>query len=137
MSAIIPANNVQQNGIEDLPTLLKRWMTLQEEISTLNSELSQRRTHSKSIRDVILRIMENNKVAALNVNRGQILHRVSEKAEPVNTNYLMKHCKDFFQGDEAKAKSLIEYLEKHRTVVKKHDLKLAIPREDDRLSHSS
>ena len=126
------------NSLKELPGLLKRWMVLQEEIATVSAELSQRRKHSKTVKETILRIMDTNKVAALNVSRGVISHRVREKVEPVTNTYLMKHCTTFFEGDEEKAKLLVEFLENKRAVSQQHDLKLVIPKvEGDTLSRRS
>lgn len=123
-------------GLSELPTLLKRWMVIQEEISTLNNELKQRRTQSKAMKDVILRIMETNRVAALNVSKGTVVHKIRETSEKISNDYLLKHCKGFFDGDEVRAKALVDYLEEHRNTCVKHDLKLQTPRgEEDRLSH--
>jgi len=125
-------------GIVELPAFLKRWMTLQEEISALNSELKQRRTQSKALKDVILRIMESNKVAALNTSKGVVVHKTKETAEKLSNDYLLKHCKEFFNGDETRAKALVDYLEEHRTTVTRSDLKLQGTKGDDeRLSHKS
>jgi hypothetical protein len=136
--SIVPQGPDPQNSLTELPTLLKTWMKLQEEIVTLNAEVSQRKKHSKSLKDTILRIMNSNKVAALNVSRGVISHRVKETLEPVNNTYLMKQCTAFFEGDEAKAQSLIEYLETRREVKQHHDLKLVMPKtEGDELSRRS
>jgi hypothetical protein len=118
-------------AISELPTLLRQWMKLQEEVSVLNAELKQRQTQSKALKSVILRIMETNKVAALNVSKGTVVHKISEKAEGLSTSFLMKHCKDFFQGDEDRARALLTYLEEHRSVKKAHDLKLQAPKGGD------
>ena len=124
-------------GIAELPAFLKRWMALQEEISTLNSELKQRRTQSKALRDVILRIMEMNKVAALNTSKGVVVHKTKETAEKLSNEYLLKHCKEFFNGDETRAKALVDYLEEHRSTTVRSDLRLQGTKADDeRLSHS-
>lgn len=127
MSAIIAAPTDGGATITELPSLLKRWMTIQEEMSTLNSELKQRRTQSKALRDVILRIMETNQVVTLKVNKGAIVHKTREVAEKISNSYMLKHFKDFFQGDEEKAKSLVAFLETNRSTVVKHDLKLQTP----------
>jgi len=124
MSALIPATGDGGATISELPSLLKRWMTIQEEMSTLNNELKQRRTQSKALREVILRIMESNRVVKLNVSRGAVVHKTREVVEKLSNAHMFKHCKDFFDGDEEKAKALLEYLEKQRTTVVKHDLKL-------------
>ncbi len=124
--------------ISDLSSYLKRWLNLQDEVAVLNGEIQQRRTQSKALKEIILKIMNSNKVAALNTSKGTVLHKTHDAAERLSNDYLLKHCKDFFGGDEEKAKSLVKYLEEHRTVIKKHDLKLQITRsEDDKLSRRS
>lgn len=135
MSIVVPEPG---NALTELPSLLKSWMKLQEEIITMNAEQSQRKKQSKTLKEMILRIMETNKVAALNVSRGVISHRVREKAEPVNSSYLLKQCTTFFEGDEVRAKALIEFLETKREVKQQHELKLTIPKsEGDELSRRS
>lgn len=125
--------------LSELPNLLRRWMGIQDEVNTLNAEIKGKRAQSKALKDVILRIMESNKVAALNVgSKGTVMHKVRESTEAITDAYLLKHTKDFFGGDESRAKALVEYLQTHRASKVSHDLKLAVPKgEDDRLSHRS
>ena len=138
-AAIITHNNVGDT-LTELPTLMKQWMIVQEAAAEMNAELKAKRKQSKALKEVILRIMATHKVAALNVSKGTVLHKVSEKAETMTTTYLMKQCKDFFEGDEERAKALVEYLESHRTTMVRHDLKLQTPKggsDNDSLSHRS
>ncbi len=122
----------------ELPTLLKQWMSLQEKIAELNGEIKGKRAQSRALKEVILRIMETNRVAALNVSKGTVLHKVRETAEAITDPFLFKHCKDFFGGDEERAKALVEYLNTHRGTKVSHDLRLQVPKtDDDRLSHRS
>lgn len=141
---IVPVTNtIVQNrpeegpALKDLPVLLKQWMIAQEKIAILTAELSQHKKQNKTLKDMILRIMDSNKVAALNVNRGVISHRVREKVEPVNTQYLQKHLKSFFDGDESKATALLEFLETKRETSQQHELKLVVPKNEDALSRRS
>ena len=127
MSALIPIGTDGGASITELPSLLKRWMTIQEEMATLNNEVKQRRTQSKALREVILRIMETNRVVKLNVSKGAVVHKTREVAEKISNSYMLKHCKDFFQGDEEKAKALVAYLESNRNTTVKHELKLHAP----------
>jgi hypothetical protein len=127
--SIIPAGaGAGTAAISELPALLKRWMTIQEEITTLNNDIKQRRTQSKALKEVILRIMSTNKVAALNVSKGTVVHKVRETTESLTDTYLLKHAKDFFGGDEERAKALVEYLEAQRATRVTHDLKFTIPK---------
>ena len=123
MSSLISAETGVPS-IHELSGLMKQWIQKQEEMAVLNAEVKQRRTQSKALRDMILRIMASNKISTLNVSKGAVVHRVREVRERVSEDYLMKHCKEFFQGDEEKAKALITYLEEHRGTAVKHDLKI-------------
>ena len=125
--------------VGELPTLLRQWMRLQDEVMVLNAEIKGKRTQSTALKSVILRIMESNKVAALNVSKGTVIHKVRESAEALTDASLLKHCKDFFGGDEARAKALVEYLNEHRGTRVSHDLRLQVAKggDDDRLSHRS
>lgn len=107
-------------------------------MTTLNAELKQRKTQSKALKDVILRIMESNKVVQLNVSKGAVVHKTREVTETINTAYLLKHCSDFFEGDMRKAEALVNYLDEHRGTTIRHDLRFQGPKGDeDRLSHRS
>jgi len=114
--------------ISELPNLLKRWMAIQEEITTLNNELKQRKTQSKVLKDIILRIMESNNVAKINVSKGAVIHKTREVTEKLSNTFMLKHFKEFFNGDEERALALVNYLDDNRNSITKHDLKLHIPR---------
>lgn len=133
-SALMPAmGGAAGASISELPALLKRWMALQEEMAAFNNEIKQRKTTAKALKDMILRIMESSHVAKLNVNRGAVVHTTREVTEKITNQYLLKHCKDFFGGDETRAQALVEYLESQRSSFTKHDLRMVLPKvEDDR-----
>ena len=125
------ANNELSTPISELPSYLKRWITIQDELAALNAEVKQRRTQTKALKEVILRIMSSNKVATINVSKGVVMHKIQDSCEKISNDYLLKHCKTFFEGDEEKAKSLVKYLEDNRTIIKKHDLKIKLNTSDD------
>jgi hypothetical protein len=134
---LVPMGAGEGSTVSELPNLLRRWMGLQEEAAALNVQIKEKRVQAKALKEVILRIMESNRVAALNVSKGTVMHKVSERAETMTDAYLLKHCKDFFGGDEARARSLVEYLESHRATTVRHDLRLHMAKGDDAASHRS
>jgi hypothetical protein len=132
MSIVPSATAADANSnIKELPELIKRWLKTQDEIATLNSEIKQRRTTGKALKDVILRIMETSGYNNLSTSKGMIIHKTRETPEKLSNDYLLKHCKEFFSGDELKAKKLVDYLEQNRATTVKHDLRLQKPRPDD------
>lgn len=138
MSIVPSASGADANSnIKELPELIKRWLKTQDEIATLNSEIKQRRTTGKALKDVILRIMETSGYNNLSTSKGLIIHKTRETPEKLSNDYLMRHCKDFFSGDEVKAKKLVDYLEQNRATTIKHDLRLQKPRtDDDTITHN-
>ncbi len=101
--------------LQELPGLLKRWMGIQDEVTTLNAEIKQRRKASGVLKDMIMRIMESNNLGQLNLTKGTVVRTMREEKESMNQQYLRKHCTEFFGGDEAKANQLMQYLNEHRT----------------------
>jgi hypothetical protein len=122
--SLIPTDSGSGATVTELPGLIRQWMKMQEEMATLNNELKQRKTQSKALKEIIIRIMETNNVANLSISKGTLVHSVRELAEPISNKYMLKQFKEFFNGDEARARALIEYLEENRSVTVKHDLKL-------------
>ena len=108
----------------------------QEEMNTLNAEIRQRRTQAKALREVILRIMETNNLAQLNISKGAVVHETREIKGSMSADYIARHCKDFFNGDEAKASALMAYLNEHRETKVKHDLKLRPSASETGSNHS-
>ena len=127
-SLLVPTGPAPTPAINELPGLLKRWMTIQEEVTSLNAEIKQRRTQSKVLKDIILRIMESNNVAKINVSKGAVVHKTREVTEKLSSGFMLKHFKEFFGGDEERAASLVNFLEEYRTSIMKHDLKLQVPK---------
>ena len=124
MSLIPSTGDVMGPTIQDLPNLLKQWIKIQDEVSAFNDEIKERRTQSKALREMILRIMDSNRVVQLNVSKGSVVHRTREIRQSMTNDYVLKHCKDFFNGDEGRAQALVDYLNEHRAKQTKHDLRL-------------
>ena len=135
--SIVPSGTDTSATLKELPALISRWLKVQEEMAALNNEIKQRRTQGKALKDVILRIMETSGYNNLKVNKGIIVHKTHETPEKLSNDYLLKHCKEFFNGDETKAKTLVAYLEQNRTKTVKHDLRLQVPKsEEETISHA-
>lgn len=119
----------QQQGVDvtinELPALLRRWLTLQDEIAVLNAEVKQRRTQAKAIREAILRVMEGHAVVQVNVSRGSVIHRTREVKQSLSRKFLLDSAKSFFGGDEGRAAELVNFLEAQRATAVQHDLRLS------------
>lgn len=112
--SLITADAGTTLSTQELPALLKRWMTIQDEVATLNAEVKQRKKTGGVLKDMIMKIMETNNLGQLNVSKGAVIRSTRETKETVTQDYMRKHCKEFFGGDEQKADQLLQYLNEQR-----------------------
>ena len=110
--------------ISELPAFLKRWIAIGEEISTIDSELREKRKQSKALKETILRIMQGNKVQQINTNKGAVVDKKRKIKEAISAKFMKKCMSEYFQGDEDKTNKIFEYVETKRKEEEKHDLKL-------------
>jgi len=110
--------------ISELPALLKRWIAIEEECSTINTTLREKKKQSKALKETILRIMQGNKVQQINTNKGVVVDKKRKIKEAISAKFMKKCMKDYFEGDEDKTNKIFEYVENKRKEEEKHNLKL-------------
>jgi len=110
--------------ISELPAFLKRWIAIGEEITSIDSQLREKRKQSKALKDTILRIMQGNKVQQINTNKGAVVDRKRKIKEAISAKFMKKCMSEYFQGDEDKTNKIFEFVENKRKEEEKHDLKL-------------
>jgi len=110
--------------ISELPAFLKRWISVGEEISAIDSQLREKRKQSKALKETILRIMQGNKVQQINTNKGAVVDKKRKIKEAISAKFMKKCMSEYFQGDEEKTNKIFEYVENKRKEEEKHDLKL-------------
>ena len=105
--SIVPSGTDSTTTLKELPPLITRWLKVQEEIATLNSEIKQRRTTAKALKEVILRIMETSGYNNLKVNRVLLFTRRTKLLK----RYLMIICyvtvRSFLMATRRKQKHLL------------------------------
>lgn len=110
--------------INELKGLLKRWISIEEEISVINSTLREKKRTSKALKETILRTMQANKVQQINTQKGAVVDRKRKLKEAISAKFMKKCMSEYFQGDEDKTNKIFEFVEAKRKEEEKHDLKL-------------
>ena len=116
--------NTDLPDIKELPQFLKRWIAIEEEISSVNTTLREKRKQSKALKETILRIMQGNKVQQINTNKGAVVDRKRKIKEAISAKFMKKGLKEYFNGDEEKTNKIFEFIENKRKEEEKHDLRL-------------
>jgi len=117
----------QQADVPDINTLkelLKSWISIEEEISGINSQLREKKRKSKALKETILRTMQANKVQQINTQKGAVVDRKRKLKEAISAKFMKKCMSEYFNGDEDKTNKIFEFVEAKRKEEEKHDLKL-------------
>ena len=110
--------------INELKGLLKRWISIEEEISGINTTLREKKRTSKALKETILRTMQANKVQQINTQKGAVVDRKRKLKEAISAKFMKKCMSEYFEGDEDKTNKIFEFVEAKRKEEEKHDLKL-------------
>lgn len=112
------------NDVKELPAFLKRWIAIEEEISSINTSLREKKKQSRALKDTILRIMQANKVQQINTQKGAVVDRKRKLKEAISAKFMKKCMNEYFNGDDDKTNKIFEFVENKRKEEEKHDLKL-------------
>jgi hypothetical protein len=106
----------EELSVKSLPTLVKEWMTTEDELRTLSAEIREKRKRVKLVRQMIMKIMKGGKIGRLNVSSGAVTARSKNTKSPLTKKYIVGALTEFFAGDKAKAEACAAYLDQHRPV---------------------
>jgi len=107
-----------------LPTLVKEWMTLRDEVETLGAALREKRKRIKLVRDMIGKIMKGNKLGQLKISAGAVRQKITKTKAPMSKKYLITTLTEFFGGNTEMATKCAAYLDEHRPMRVTENLQL-------------
>jgi hypothetical protein len=116
-TAIIDTANpiTEQQELQNLRQIIATWREIESEVSTLNSELREKRKRMKALEEMVLRIMKKYNIGALDLkgSGGRLLYRRQTTKTALNpkvlTGLLATHLKS-----ETAAAEAIKYIGEHR-----------------------
>jgi hypothetical protein len=110
--------------VQQLPSLIKEWMTHEDELRTLSAEIREKRKRAKLVRGMILTIMKGGKIGQLNISAGAVTSRSKVTKAPLSKKFIKETLTGFFNGDAAKAEACAAYLDEHRPLKSTDSLTL-------------
>lgn len=113
-----------EDGVQQLPGLIKEWMSLEEEMGALSAAVREKRKRGKLVREMIVKIMKSKQIGKLNISAGAVVTRSKAVKAPMSKKYLVASLTDFFDGDAAKAAACAKFLDEHRPMKAKDNLSL-------------
>ena len=113
----------QDNDMLTLTTAIVEWRRLKEESDTYRQQLKERSKKMKVLEEVILRVMKDNNIGALDLKSsgGRVLYKKQKRQAGLGQKNMMTLMAAALQS-EAKATEVMKYIQEHREVVTKESI---------------
>ena len=113
----------QENEMATLTHSIIEWRRLKDDHEKLRQQLRECGTKMKKLEEIILRIMKNHNIGALDLKSsgGRVLFKKQKRQAGLGQKNMMKLISEHLQSDE-KAKNLMTYIQENREVVIKESI---------------
>jgi len=108
----------QANEMETLANSIKEWRSLTEECNGFKEQISERTKRIKAYQEVIVRIMKNHNVAALDLKTtgGRVVTKQRKSQSGLTPKTLQAQLATYLKSEE-EAKKALEFIQSNRTIT--------------------
>ena len=119
----LPIIQPKENELMNLTHAVVEWRKLQDEVTELRHAMSERRKKLKALEEIILRIMKNHNIGALDLKNsgGRVLYKKKKAKSGLGEKALTGLMTQFFNS-ESRAQEALKFIEEHREVVTREGL---------------
>jgi len=111
-------------SVSQLPLLIKEWMSTEDELRTLTAEIREKKKRTKTVREMIMRIMRGGKIGQLNISTGSVQRREKKTKQPMTKKFIQEALTDFFGGNAQRAAECAKFLDERRPLKVSESLAL-------------
>ena len=111
------------NQKEELESIVKEWLSIDDEISKLNFALKERKKKKEELTTYIMGFMKNNEIPFFNINNGKLIMTESKQKKPLNKESMLKLTTSFFSNNVEQANNLINFINQNRESFVRNRLK--------------
>lgn len=113
----------QENEMGTLTHSIIEWRRLKEECEEAKQQLREKGKKMKVLEEVILRIMKNHNIGALDLKNsgGRVLYKKQKRQAGLGQKNLVKLMSEGLQSEE-KATELMKYIQEHREILTKESI---------------
>jgi len=111
---------------EELVTSIKEWIKIDSEISTLQSEMKERKNKKKQLSELLMSTMKKNSIDCFDINGGSLVYKKNKIKKPLNAKTLMSTLQTYFESSPAKAEELTKFIMENREEQIKETIKRKI-----------
>jgi sucrose-6-phosphate hydrolase SacC (GH32 family) len=97
-----------------LLNIVRDWVKTDNEIRTLQKELSKRKNEKKKNSAALMEIMKQNSIDVFDINDGQLCYTKRSIKKPITKKILLDILSDYYKGDTTKANELKDFILENR-----------------------
>lgn len=122
-TSALPIIQPKENELLNLTHAVIEWKKLQGELIELRAAMGERRKKMKVLEEIILRIMKNHNIGALDLKNsgGRVLYKKKKSKSSLAGKNLENLMAQFFNSQE-RASEVMKFIDDHREVVTRDGL---------------
>lgn len=126
----VPTPVQQPNSItkEQVKDYLRQWIRVENEISTLATEIKKRKTIHQQLSASLMDVMRKNEIDCFDITNGKIVYSKTRTRPPLNKAQLKNALITYYKDDKETASSLNEFLIASRVEKVREAIKMKIPK---------
>jgi hypothetical protein len=112
-----------QEEVSLLSQTLRQWYTSYENIEKAKQSIREETARMKTLENMVVTMMKSHAIGALDMasTGGRVLYKKDKRAAPVSKTQMFSILTEHQQSDE-KAREIMEYIDKHKTIVWRESL---------------
>lgn len=113
---------------EQLKDYLRQWVRVENEITTLSTEIKKRKLIHHQLSTSLLEVMRQNDIDCFDIANGRIVYSKKMVRAPLNNGQLKQALSSYYKDDVEKANSLTEFLLASRVEKTRESIKMKFPK---------
>jgi oligoribonuclease (3'-5' exoribonuclease) len=112
--------NVENNPVpvintkEELIGLIKEWVKLDQQISTLKKEVKTKNIRHKNVSNAILGVMKKHSIDYFDAPGGSLVYKKKTEKKSISKKYLMDQLQSYYKDNPEMANEVVKHLMDNR-----------------------
>ncbi len=119
--------DLNSNNVELFKKNVKKFMEINEQEEKIKEKMKELKNEKDGLENFILNFMEQNKITDRDIDVGDFKLKYSQnkKTESVTKKLILERLQQYFNGNEQKAKELLDFIYQERTSEMISSIKLS------------
>jgi len=109
---------------EELVKLIKEWITIDDNIKSLQKNIKKYRTEKKALTDTLVNIMKTNEIDCFDINNGKLIFCKNKVKSALNKTTLLSTLEKYFENQpDVNVTEVRDFVLDNREIKIKEDIR--------------